>query len=285
MREKIYILLPVHNRREVTEHLIRCLKSQTYRDYHLVLIDDGSTDGTEEMVRSHIEDLTVIRGKGDWWWAGSLEQGYRWLCTRSCNPEDVVLIINDDTRVESDFLERGLKILDQNRRTLLLAECYSQTTDKLLSKGVHVDWRKLTFEPAQHPKEINCLSTMGLFLRVGDFLEIGGFYPRLLPHFTSDYEFTIRAYRKGFKLMTDPSLRLRLDEKTTWNTRFIDEPLPVYLRKLFTKKSAVNPVVWTFFIALACPWRWKFLNWYRAWAGNALFVIVRVAQRIRNGKQ
>ena len=53
-----YILLPVHNRREITQKFIECLKSQTYQNYKLVLIDDGSSDGTAAMVQSQISDLT-----------------------------------------------------------------------------------------------------------------------------------------------------------------------------------------------------------------------------------
>ena len=79
MKPYIYILLPVHNRRELTRDFIDCLKAQTYQNFHLVLIDDGSTDGTDQMVRERIENLTVIRGNGDWWWAGSLQQGFNYL--------------------------------------------------------------------------------------------------------------------------------------------------------------------------------------------------------------
>lgn len=61
---KIYILLPVHNRCELTRHFIECLKSQTYQNFHLVLIDDGSTDGTSEMVLSNLDTVTVVRGNG-----------------------------------------------------------------------------------------------------------------------------------------------------------------------------------------------------------------------------
>lgn len=63
--------------------------------------------------------------------------------------------------------------------------------------GVYADLKKLTFRQAKTKDEINCLSTRGLFLRVKDFKKIGGFYPKLLPHYLSDYEFTIRAYKKS----------------------------------------------------------------------------------------
>jgi GT2 family glycosyltransferase len=272
MDGKIFVLLPVHNRKEITEKFIGCLKDQTYGNYHLILIDDGSTDGTEEMVRRQIEALTVIRGKGNWWWAGALEQGYRWLRSEPGDPNDAVLIINDDTQFDSHFLERGLKLLEAHPRTLLLAQCYGQRSRTVLDKGVHADWRRLTFEPAERPEDLNCLSTRGLFLRAEDFLTVGSFYPRLLPHFISDYEFTIRASRKGFKLMTDPTLQLWVNEETTWSRKFEREPFLPSLRRLFSKKSPSNPVVWTFFVALACPWKYKLLNWYRIWMGTFFLV-------------
>ena len=81
-RPPILIILPVHNRRATTALFIRCLRAQTYTNWHLLLIDDGPTDGTADMVRSEISKLTVLCGIGSWWWAGALHQGYRWLGAR-----------------------------------------------------------------------------------------------------------------------------------------------------------------------------------------------------------
>ena len=278
--KKIYILLPAHNRKDITAGFVRCLKAQGHGNWHLVLIDDGSRDGTAEMVLSEVENSTVIRGKGDWWWAGSLHQGFKWLKREAVRKEDVVLIMNDDTEFRPDFLEKGVAILRGHSRTLLLARSFSLSSGDLLDAGVHTDWRRFRFEKAERPEDVNCLSTMGLFLRVKDFLDIGGFHPRLLPHFTSDYEFTMRAYHKGFALITDPALRLWLNEETTWNKEDKGAPFGPFLRTLFSKKSPVNPLVWTFFIALACPWRWKLLNWYRVWMGTTVLVATRAAKDI-----
>ena len=280
MNDHIHILLPVHNRVEITSRFIECLKAQTHTAYHLILIDDGSTDGTEEAARTGIMNLTVLKGTGDWWWGGSLHQGFKWLTRSEVDPEDVVLIMNDDTEFQPDFIEKGLAILRERPKTLLLARCYSQSSGELLDAGIRAEWRHLGFAKAERPEDVNCLSTMGLFLRVKDFLAVGGFHPRLLPHFTSDYEFTMRALRKGFALITDPSLQLWLNEETTWNKEKGDESFPSFLRTLFSRKSPVNPIVWTFFIAFACPWRWKPLNWYRVWMGTACLVSTRALRGI-----
>ena len=273
MMEKIYILLPVHNRRDTTRRFIECLKVQTYKNFHLLLIDDGSTDGTAAMVREQIQSVTVIKGKGDWWWAGSLQQGYQWLKSQKLPISDVVLIINDDTEFDADFLETGIELLKKQEKTLLLAQCYSKQNQQLIDAGMHVDWRLLSFEQASTPEQINCLSTRGLFLRVGDLLEIGGFYPRLLPHYLSDYEFTIRAHRKGMKLMTHPLLKLWVDEEATGYHKLYSESLFVSVRRVFSKKSAFNPIIWTSFIALSCPWKWKILSLLRVWIGRVWKVL------------
>ena len=281
MNQIAYILVPVHNRRNITERFMQCIRAQTYKNYHLVLIDDGSHDGTVDMVREYIEHLTVIRGEGNWWWAGSLQKGYEWIRENKIGSHDLVVIMNDDTEFGPDFMEIGVSIMGANPGSLLGAQCYSKSSGVLLDGGVRADWQTMRFEQARDAKDINCLSTMGLFMGTHDFLDLGGFYPRILPHFASDYEFTMRAHRKGYRLVTDPSLKLHLREETTWNVEIGKEPFFAFVKNLFSKKSAYNPLVWTVFIALSCPMKWKLLNWYRLWMGTAFIVVSRIFKPVK----
>ncbi len=261
MAEQIHILLPAHNRREITRRFIGCLKSQTYQNYHLILIDDGSTDGTADMVQGEIVSTTVIKGNGDWWWAGSLHEGYKWLRAQKPLLTDFVLIINDDTEFAADFFDRAVSVLREHPKTFLLAECYDRSSGVLIDAGVHVDWKRFVFEQPSDNKPVNCLSTRGLFFRVGDFFAAGGLHPFLLPHYLSDYEFTIRASRKGFELRTSPVVRVRLDPATTGYHAVQDRSILQSVKLIFSPKSAINPVPLCMFIALACPWQYKASAW------------------------
>jgi len=89
----IYIFLPVHNRIEATKKFVDCLLSQELTDYHLILIDDGSTDNTFEMVKEKINNLTVISGDGNLWWAGSLHKAYLFLKEKGITGDDYVLFL------------------------------------------------------------------------------------------------------------------------------------------------------------------------------------------------
>jgi GT2 family glycosyltransferase len=261
----IYVLAPVHDRRTLTERFVRCLAAQTDQGFHLVLIDDGSRDGTAEMVTSIIPSATVIRGTGHWWWAGSLEQARRWLKRRPGEPDDLVLIANDDTTFEPDFLASARAAMSPGARALLLAQPYSAQTGAREGIGVEVNWRKLAFLPAFEPEKIDCFPTRGLFLRREDFVALGKWHTILLPHYLSDYEFTIRAARQGFELRTDPSVRLVLDEAST-GIRSLDlGSVGAYLRSTLTIRATKNPVYWSTFVILASPRRMLLPNLVRVW--------------------
>ena len=262
----LYVILPVHDRREVTAKFIACLQQQTDRNYHLLLVDDGSRDGTADMVRAAGVPLTVLTGHGDWWWAGALQQAYDWLQSRPRAGGEVVLIMNDDTQFEAGFLAAGRAALAAAPRALLLARRHG-SAGEFLDAGVKAVWSKLQFLPTRDPAEVDCFSTRGLFLRLEDFLALGGFHPVLLPHYASDYEFTMRARRRGYRLVSDPAVRLQFDASTTGDLDPKAASLRDYLRRCFSKRFALNPVYWTTFILLACPARWILPNLFRVWTG------------------
>jgi GT2 family glycosyltransferase len=265
----IYVLLPVHDRRRVTEQFVRCLLDQSDQGFQLVLIDDGSTDGTADAVTALLPTTIVLRGPGSWWWAGSLQEGQRWLLGRRPTADDIVVIANDDTRFDADFLAAGRAALAGSRRKLLLAQLYTDGSGELVEVGVDVDWRRLKTRGVKDPKAVNCFSTRGLFVRAVDFLDIGGFHTRLLPHYLSDYEFTIRARRQGFELASDPTVKLWYDPTTTGIRSVSRRSVRDYLRTTISRRSVSNPIYWTTFLLLACPRRQLPRNVFRIWRSFA----------------
>ena len=149
--------------------------------------------------------------------------------------------------------------------SLLLAEAYSAQTGESIGVGVAVNWRKLTFKQSHDPKAVKCFSTRGLFLRRDAFLDVGSFHTVLLPHYLSDYEFTIRAARRGYELRTDPTVRLVMDETTTGTrSRNLSSPT-AYLRSILSIKATKNPIYWSTFVMLASPRRYLPRNLIRVW--------------------
>jgi GT2 family glycosyltransferase len=264
--EIVYVLLPVHNRRDTTEQFLHCLAKQTYPHIQLILVDDGSTDDTSGVAKKYFPHLTLLTGTGHWWWAGSLQEGYKWLQNNARAASDVILIINDDTTFEADFVENAVRTLRGRSQVLLLANLYSQQTGEYVEAGVRVDWKNLSFVGVKDPEKINCFSTRGLFFRVEDFAAIGAFHPFLLPHYGSDYEFTLRAFRIGFTPLSIPGVKLWLNESTTGVRALESLPPMEFLKLSFSKRTTQNPLYWTTFILLACPKSYIPINLGRVWS-------------------
>jgi GT2 family glycosyltransferase len=266
---RIYILLPVHNRREVTASFLKSLESQTFSNYHLVLIDDGSTDGTAEMVKDAIPSVTVLRGTGGWWWAGSLQRGLEWLERKKVPDDAIVLFINDDVQFGPEYLERAARLMQRKKGALVLSKTQDPATGEISETGVTADLRRLTFKISDSADSINCLPTRGLFAHWSDVKRIGGFHPTLLPHYLSDYEYTIRAHKLGLRCETSSELLITSNEETTGYRVIKETSVKSALTKLFSKKASGNPVYWTSFVMLAVPPKWIIPGLLRIWVGGA----------------
>jgi glycosyltransferase involved in cell wall biosynthesis len=52
---QISVILPVYNRRNIIERALKSIDLQKFADYELLIIDDGSTDGLEELIFPEIQ--------------------------------------------------------------------------------------------------------------------------------------------------------------------------------------------------------------------------------------
>lgn len=278
MRPQLHILLPVHNRRDTTVRFVEALRRQTWSEFHLILIDDGSTDGTADAIRTVWPAVEVVTGTGEWWWAGALDQGCAYLQRTGIADEDGLLLINDDVAIAPDFLARALSEFAGTRDTLLLARQVDAVTGAEIDHGggVHADLHHLRFAAARTPGEVNCLPTRGLFLRWRDVRRTGGFRPDRLPHYLSDYEFTLRAARKGLtlRIAREAVVGVQVERTGRALANLFNERVPDRFRLLFSPRYKDNPVTWSAFVGLAVPRSRRPFLWFKIWA-NFLLTVIR----------
>jgi glycosyltransferase involved in cell wall biosynthesis len=57
MAPKVSICIPTYNRKAYLKETLESVFHQTYKDFEVVIVDDGSTDGTEEMIKENGYDV------------------------------------------------------------------------------------------------------------------------------------------------------------------------------------------------------------------------------------
>lgn len=248
----LYVITAVHNRYKITELFVDQLRCQTYQAFRLILVDDGSTDGTAEMVRGKMPSAVILHGDGNLWWGGALHLAYRYV-EKNLSDDDIVFIANDDTMFGEDYLEKAVEILRRNPHTILTGYGISKQTGKQVDGAVDYDFIHGSMGCVQDGKIKygNCSSTRSVFLTAGDFKRIGGFHPILLPHYASDYEWSIRAARKEkMRILCDSDLKYYVNEATTGDHAKKNRTL----KQIMSKRSVSNPIYKTTFCLLASPW-------------------------------
>jgi len=60
----VSIIIPIYNGSQFIEQAINCIKQQSFSDYELIIVDDGSIDNTYELALYHTKDIlnkTIVK--------------------------------------------------------------------------------------------------------------------------------------------------------------------------------------------------------------------------------
>lgn len=263
--------IPVHNRVEYTRACLSSLRSQSFGDFTVVVIDDGSTDGTRGMLADEFPEVEVLAGDGTLWWTGAMNVGVGWALAQA-DPLDVVVALNNDTLPPPDFLDRLMTAHTEEPRGLigsLLVRAGDRET--VVDGGVRVHWPTARFtsalenapkpECAQHGPAlypVDVLSGCGTLIPVGAFKLVGPYDELRLRHYAADYEFSRRARTAGFALFVDRASTLYVHEGETGLHSVVgDRDIRAFVDSLWSLRSANDLRLRWRFARRACPVRWQ----------------------------
>lgn len=103
MKPLVYILLVNYNGYEDTIECIRSLEKISYDNYQIVVIDNASTDASVERLRAACPTHVLLESERNLGFSAGNNIGIRYALAHAA---EYVLLLNNDTVVEPDFLDR-----------------------------------------------------------------------------------------------------------------------------------------------------------------------------------
>jgi GT2 family glycosyltransferase len=213
---KVEIVTPVHNRREETMLCLRSLSKVDSEglDLHVIIVDDGSTDGSAEAVASEFPAVQIIKGNGDLWYTAGTNRGITAALKRS---PDYILAINNDSIFDASCIRRMIDCAEANPRSIVGALLLDRSQPhKVFQVAPRWDFWSGCYRPLfhqtvwtvpQNPFEVELIVGNCVLYPAAAIREAGLMDERRLPQF-GDSEFTPRMRRLGWKLLIEPRARV-----------------------------------------------------------------------------
>ena len=95
------------------------------------LVDDGSTDGTYEAIKSMFSDVNLIKGSGNLFWAGGMRLA--WETALKNHDFNYFLLLNDDVILFPDYFSNIQLIINtpNSDNSLYSAATIDQETNEI----------------------------------------------------------------------------------------------------------------------------------------------------------
>lgn len=110
---KVSIIILNWNGKNNTIQCLESLKHITYPNYDILIVDNGSIDGSVDYFRETYSNIEIVENKVNLGYAEGNNKGIQKAMEKKT---DYVLLLNNDTIVDSDFLEELVKVAETNTK-------------------------------------------------------------------------------------------------------------------------------------------------------------------------
>lgn len=200
---RVSVIIPVYNNARTVAACVRSVVANTYPDYEVVVVDDGSDDGTAEIVDA-LEGCRLLRLESN--------RGVSYARNQAvANSDGSLLLFTDgDCIVTSDWIERWVAVHEQASEghprlvggtgSMAVFGSYWQRADVFALFGYHVSGPS---------RVLDGLITANSILERTAFDQVGGFDNNLRRE--EDRDLGLRLVRAGYELRYYPGITIRHD--------------------------------------------------------------------------
>ena len=216
MYPKVSIILLNWNGKQDTLECIESLYQISYSNYEIILIDNGSIDGSVEFFKEKYPEIEIIQNNENLGFAEGNNVGIRSVIPRGT---DYILLQNNDTIVDSRFLDELVKAIENDKAVGIVGPTvyYYSSPKKIQSAGAKILWyigrsrhlRKNKFDDGNlgNIKEVDYIPGCSLLAKSELFSKVGYLNKSYFAYW-EESEWCIRVKKAGYKILYVPQAKI-----------------------------------------------------------------------------
>jgi GT2 family glycosyltransferase len=188
---------------------LRAVLSQTYADCQVIVVDNGSTDGSADFVAQDFPQAQLIRNGRNLGFSAGMNVGLR------AAQGDVMVLLNQDTQVRSDWLEKLVGAMSADA-SIGIAGCKILYPDGTLQHGggavinargdtTHLGSHEPDHGQCDAPYEANFVTGAALGITRATLERIGPLDEGFFPAYYEDVDWCYRARAAGYRVLYVPT--------------------------------------------------------------------------------
>jgi GT2 family glycosyltransferase len=255
-------VIPCWNGRRWLDGCLESVLAQTREFDQVIVVDNGSTDGSAAHVRERFPDVRIVELERNTGFAGGANAGLR------AAGSEAVALVNQDVRLERDWLERACAALESDPRAASVAtkmldlgdpSLVYDAGDVLRRDGVCEQRGRFSQDDGRFDERGDVFGACAgaALYRREPVLELGGFEERFFLYL-EDADLALRLRLAGWTCVYEPAVALHAGEGSGGPP---ERPVHAWAER--------NTLL---LVARAFPWRWlPLVAWRQAsWAWHAL---------------
>ena len=262
---KVSVIVPAYNAQKTIGQCIEALLSQKYQreNYEVIVIDDGSTDGTAEIVKTYPVKYLYQRNQGP---ATARNVGVK-------EAQGEIILFTDSDCVPSDNWIAEMVKPFEDKEVVAVKGAYKTRQKSLTARFAQLEFEE-RFEMLKKAESIDMVDTYSAGYRKDIFLLMGGFDPYFPVANNEDTELSYRMSKLGYKMvfnadaivyhLNHPSSIRRYARLKFWRgywrtvvyKRFPDK----MLKDTYTPQTLKLQILSLFLLIAVTPFRGRFIK-------------------------
>lgn len=252
---KIVIVIPTFNRNRLLLKLLGQINNQRVEsdiNIEIVVVNDGSSDGTSTFIYKQFPNTHIVEGTGNWWYTKSMNEGFKYA--EKLNP-DYILTLNDDIEIDKSYLDTLLKAANKVDKGSIIGSI-SLTIDKphkIFFSGVsetnfntysstkyHALFSEINLEDLSGLHVTTQLPGRGMLIPFSVLRKLNYFDENFI-QYGSDSDFCFTAIENGINIYISWDAKIYSHWKETGKgSPFLNENILRYTRNVFFNKYSAR---------------------------------------------